>query len=60
MELCLVAKVQGRTVIFGLGNTKSTAWAAGRWNAKEMGITDGLKLVKESMLPKDAIWFDKL
>lgn len=56
MTYSLVAKLNGRTVIFGQGNTNRTARCAGAWNAKQMGVT-ATKIV--TSLPSKAIWFDK-
>lgn len=55
MQYYLVAKVNGRTVIFGMGNTPSTAKVADGWNAREMGV-EGTKVVHGE--PPCARWFD--
>lgn len=58
-ELFLIGELNGKTVIFGVGNTIGTARAAGMWNAMDAGVDD-FGVVPESRLPKGAVWFSAL
>lgn len=60
-ELFLIGELNGKTAIFGMGNTIGTARAAGMWNAMNAGLgLDDFWIVPETRLPKGAVWFDTL
>jgi len=59
MNYFLIGDLKNNKVIFGSGNTKRTALAAGKWNATQCDVKK-LHIVKENKLPKNAVWYDTL